>query len=127
MKVLDPQCDLSKFFDCVRETKSRALLLDYDGTLAPFVAGRNKAVPYPGVTDILSHIMKHGTTRLVLISGRRVRGLATLVGLDPLPEMWGCHGGERLLPDGSYEKQTLGHASARALESAAGWMADGLE
>lgn len=123
MKILNAQCNLSKFFDCVNKAQSRALLLDYDGTLAPFVVGRNKAVPYPGVSDVLNRIMQNNTTRLVLISGRRVQALVPLLGLDRPPEMWGSHGGERLLPDGSYQKATIDEPAVRALEAAANWMA----
>lgn len=122
MRVLNPQTDLSKFFHTVKTSKSRALLLDYDGTLAPFRVGRDKAVPYPGVAEALKRIMQNNTTRLVLISGRRLHGLVALLGLEPLPEIWGSHGGERLFPDGTYQKATMDNNSSLAMEAAADWM-----
>jgi trehalose 6-phosphate phosphatase len=114
---------LSKFFDCLKKSQSRALLLDYDGTLAPFRIDRDKAWPYPGVTKVLKQIIQNGGTRLVLISGRRLDDLIPLVGLERLPEMWGSHGGERLLLDGSYQKAALSKAAAAGLEASAGWVA----
>src|SRR5436305_10103095 len=46
--------------------------------------------------------MRH-ETRVVLISGRAATELLFLSGIHPHPEIWGSHGSERLLPDGSYE------------------------
>jgi trehalose 6-phosphate phosphatase len=114
---------LSNFFDCLKKSQSRALLLDYDGTLAPFRTDRDKALPYPGVTKVLKQIMQNAGTRLVLISGRRLDDLIPLVGLERLPEMWGSHGGERLLLDGSYQKAALSKAAAAGLKASADWVA----
>ena len=124
MKVLKPEKHPSKFFDDLRKCQSRALLLDYDGTLAPFTPKRDEALPYPGVTEVLKKIIQNGGTRLVLISGRRMDDLVPLLGLQELPEIWGSHGGERLLPDGSYQKEALGRAAALGLEAIAAWMAE---
>jgi trehalose 6-phosphate phosphatase len=123
MKILNSQKKLSDFFDCLKKSRSRALLLDYDGTLAPFRVERDKALPYPGVIEVLKQLMQNGGTRLVLISGRRLNDLIPLLGLERLPEIWGSHGAERLLPDGSYQKLSLPKDCARRLEAAANWMA----
>jgi trehalose-phosphatase len=122
MNIPDPADTLSKFFDSLKESQSRALLLDYDGTLAPFRLERDQALPYPGVAEALKRIIQKGGTRLVLISGRSLADLVPLVGLERLPEIWGSHGGERLLSDGSYRKATLTEAAARGLKSASGWI-----
>jgi trehalose-6-phosphatase len=37
--------------------KSRLLMLDYDGTLAPFRKERDEALPYPGVDEALQTIV----------------------------------------------------------------------
>jgi trehalose-phosphatase len=124
MKILNPQKKLSDFFDCLKKSRSRVLLLDYDGTLAPFRVERDKALPYPGVTEVLKQLMQNGSTRLVLISGRRLNDLIPLLGLERLPEIWGSHGAERLLPDGSYQKSPVPKDCARRLEAAAGWMTE---
>lgn len=102
MKILNPQTDLDAFFDRLKKSKQRILLLDYDGTLAPFRKERNKARPYPGVSGILDRIIQDLSTKIVIISGRGISDLVPLLGLKRLPEIWGSHGGERLLQDGSY-------------------------
>lgn len=73
----------------------RILLLDYDGTLAPFRVERLEATPYPGVQEAISRIMASGD-RIVVISGRSAGEVAQLIGITPTPEIWGCHGWERL-------------------------------
>ena len=90
------------FFDRLRNASSRALLLDYDGTLAPFTPDREHAFPYPEIPELVARIMRTGT-RVVLISGRPATELLFLSGIHPHPEIWGSHGAERLLPDGSYQ------------------------
>jgi trehalose 6-phosphate phosphatase len=101
------------FFDRLRTAPSRALLLDYDGTLAPFTPDREHAFPYPEIPELVARIMRTGT-RVVLISGRPATELLFLSGIHPHPEIWGSHGAERLLPDGSYqvEPPSPGHQSA---------------
>ena len=42
--------DVQDFFRDVAQAGQSALLLDYDGTLAPFRQNRHEAFPYPGVT-----------------------------------------------------------------------------
>lgn len=103
MKTLSPDINLSKFFDCLAESTNPVLFLDYDGTLAPFSRERDRAFPYPGVTDCLNGIIGNGNTKLVLVSGRSVDDLISLIELGKLPEIWGSHGGERLSADGRYQ------------------------
>jgi trehalose 6-phosphate phosphatase len=122
MKVLDKEKDLSKFFELVKKTPNRALLLDYDGTLAPFRIKRNEARPYPGVAEVLERIIETRKTRLVLISGRGLDDLIPLLGMTKLPEIWGSHGGERLLPNGKYDIKTVSDSLDRDLKKAADWL-----
>ncbi|MBO0911528.1 MAG: trehalose-phosphatase [Acidobacteria bacterium] len=112
------------FFDRLRGAPSRALLVDYDGTLAPFTPDRNRAFPYRGIPELLSKISGSGT-RVVLISGRPASELVFLLGIDPHPEIWGVHGRERLMPDGTYlidppspEHENALRLIARSLEEA---------
>jgi trehalose 6-phosphate phosphatase len=95
--------DSSWFFSQVSASKQRVLLVDYDGTVAPFASDRDRAYPYPHVQELLCRIMKDCNTRLVIISGRSVDAIRPLLNLDPAPETWGTHGLERLHPDGRYE------------------------
>jgi trehalose 6-phosphate phosphatase len=78
------------------------LLLDYDGTLAPFHVDRSRAFPYPGVVPLLESIVRSGRTKVVVISGRPVIELQNLLAPIRSLEMWGSHGLERHLTDGSY-------------------------
>jgi trehalose 6-phosphate phosphatase len=95
------------FFQTVALAPARALLLDYDGTLAPFHVQRNQAFPYPGVCEILSAISQCRHTRLVIISGRALGDLIPLLEVEPLPELWGSHGAERRLPTGERQHDSL--------------------
>lgn len=123
MKVLERQTVHSSFLDRLKSAPARVLMLDYDGTLAPFTPDRSAAFPYPKVPGLLVRIMSEGT-RVVLISGRPAKELILLSGIHPHPEIWGSHGLERLKPDGSYEVAKLPHRhqsgllfAARALHS----------
>ena len=47
MKVLERHVTYGAFLERLRSASARVLLLDYDGTLAPFVVDRTVALPYP--------------------------------------------------------------------------------
>jgi trehalose 6-phosphate phosphatase len=95
------------FFVCLSQSRRNALLLDYDGTLAPFRPERNRAAPYPFVPGMLERIASNSCTRVVLISGRPAAEIPPLLGMQKHPEIWGSHGMERLLPDGEYHVVNL--------------------
>lgn len=118
MEQLHLQANLDSFFARLAAAPRRALLLDYDGTLAPFKTERQQAAPYPGVPELLAAVRDAGRTRVVVISGRSVADLGRLLGLDALPELWGSHGWERRLPDGAYQLPTLGEQARAGLEAA---------
>jgi len=101
--TLNPRINPDKFFAHLKKAKLAALLLDYDGTLAPFRIKREKAWPYSGVRQILESIIDSTDTRVVVISGRWTKDLIPLLGLRRLPEIWGSYGHERLTPDGNYK------------------------
>ena len=113
---------LANFWPRLRRAARPLLMLDYDGTLAPFRVARDEAVPYPGVRERLRALQSESTTRLVIISGRTVADLLPLLGLEPHPEIWGCHGWERLLPSGECRLGTLPAPAREALERAADWI-----
>ena len=86
----DPRlCSLETFWQPLQTASQRLLVLDYDGTLAPFQQERNKAFPYPGVREILAKIQRSGKTRLIIVSGRNITDIIPLLGLKQLPEIWG--------------------------------------
>ena len=101
MRVLNPCVDWNAFLERIPAARERVLMLDYDGTLAPFQVRPERAVPYPGVAGALDGIMQDESTRVVIVSGRRAADLIALLPLKKQPEIWGGHGWERLLPDGA--------------------------
>lgn len=94
---------LGEFFRVVAGAECPLLLLDYDGTLAPFRVNRFEARPWAGVWELLGKIQDNGRTRMVVITGRPAREIEPLLGLEPALEVWGLHGAERLFPDGRRE------------------------
>ena len=90
--------EVEPFLRSVAQSQNSALLLDYDGTLAPFSIDRKRALPYAGVTTLLQELVDTGRTRVVIISGRNAYEVGPLLGVKPCPEIWGSHGLQRLLP-----------------------------
>lgn len=116
--------DVEIFFRQLTESSNRVLLLDYDGTIAPFQLDRTKAVPYPSIPELLDSIMTTCGTRVVLVSGRSAREIPPLLGVRPHPEIWGSHGFERLRSDGRYDIGYLSERSLAALSEAASSLED---
>lgn len=96
--------DAEAFFRRLREKGMGLLLLDYDGTLAPFREVRHEARPWPGIRERLDRIRSAGGPDPVIISGRPAREVAELLGADPHPEIWGCHGWEHRSPEGELRR-----------------------
>ena len=101
------------------------LLLDYDGTLAPFREQRDQAFPYPGVREILSRLPASGPGRFILVSGRDAPEAVRLLGLSPPPEVWGCHGAQRRLPSGEIQSLMLSREQENFLQNAATMLGNG--
>ena len=74
-------------------------MLDYDGTLSPYTPDRDNAIPYIGVKERLEELMKSSRTEVIIISGRDINRLKELLNLKSYPQMWGCHGAERYIPN----------------------------
>ncbi len=91
------------FFAKAAQAPQRLLLLDYDGTLSPFVTDRFQAYPYPGVPELLSQIIARPHSRLVIITGRPLVEIKPLLRISPLPEIWGSHGWEHLRADNTLD------------------------
>ena len=107
---------LDEFFGTFMGGKNPLLLLDYDGTLAPFRVDRFTARPWAGVRELLGQIQRQGGTRMVVITGRPAKEIAPMLGLDPALEVWGLHGAERLFPDGRRELEAAPAATQEKLE-----------
>lgn len=95
------------FNDLVPMATERLLMLDYDGTLAPFVKDRDRAYPYPEIPDLIDELIQHCSTRVVVVSGRQADEIPFLLRTSRPIEVWGCHGLERCKPDGSYWRAPL--------------------
>lgn len=98
---------LEAFFAAFSPGERPFLLLDYDGTLAPFREDRFEARPWQGVRELLNRIQLEKRTRIAVISGRPAQEPAKLLDLEPSPEVWGLHGAERLHADGRCELEQL--------------------
>ena len=109
-RPLDP----GRVRDLVAAARRPLLLLDYDGTLAPFRAERDRAVPWPGVRERLAAILAAGG-RVAIVTGRDPADLPPLLSIEPLPEIVGNHGlGDEPLPPGVVAR--LAEAARRARE-----------
>ncbi len=109
---------LLRFWDRLRAASTGILMLDYDGTLAPFTERRDEAFPHPGVEKRLERLTQSLRTRLVIVTGRRVEDLLALLPVAIKLEVWGSHGLERRLADGSTERADIGIGPADRLRLA---------
>jgi trehalose 6-phosphate phosphatase len=117
METATRESVMSDFFRRVRTATQRLLILDYDGTLAPFHPQRNKAAPFPGMLEVLREIEGARHTKICILSGRPVYELSTL--LDGLQiDMWGNYGLERLSPGQGYSSIELPPESRSILDAA---------
>jgi len=121
MKILNAKKDLNFLQRQRVKTYQKTLLLDYDGTLAPFHIDPKEAYPYPGIREMLNNILRMQDIHLVIVTGRWKRDLRPLLSLEKQPEIWGCHGLERLKIDGTYEIATMDEKSLNGLVVADEW------
>jgi trehalose-phosphatase len=121
MKLINPKIDLEAYFVTLSRAAERILIVDYDGTLAPFRTERDRAVPYPDVPPLIDRIMKKGNCRVIVVSGRNIADVKPLLGFAATPEIWGCHGWERLMPDGSYAVPEISARYRDGLHDAFTW------
>jgi len=101
----------------VELARHRLLMVDYDGTLAPFVEDRDRAWPHPRSLDVLRRIAENGGTSVVIVSGRPLADLLRLVGDLPVT-LYGEHGWEQRTPDGSIVRPALDGMVAAAIDEA---------
>lgn len=116
MKLLSGPGDVDHFFQGLGKSSRCALLLDYDGTLAPFEKDPAAARAYPGVMESLQRLSDQGRTRIVFVTGRRIHDLLPLLELSPIPEIWGAHGYEHCPAGGQPTERLLGRASQEGLD-----------
>lgn len=95
----------------------RLLMLDHDGTLAPLVIARDRAVPSRETHALLERIATSHATSLVMISGRPIRELADLLG-HPAWTLIGEHGWESMDPGERVARHALPRGVAARLDRA---------
>ena len=121
-KVEDSKAEIQSFLQSVGRAPQSLLMLDFDGTLAPFRKDRMTAFPYPGITSLLQEIRATRKTRIVIISGRDATEIIPLLAIEPQLEVWGCHGLQRIKVDGSVKFSALDERTGKALFVAKEWL-----
>lgn len=118
----DAKSQVEPFLRAVARAPLSLLMLDYDGTLAPFREDPDQALPYPGILPLLQEIVSCGKTRVVIISGRDANEITPLLDIEPRPEVWGLHGLQCLKPDGSVDLSLLAESTLEALAASQNWL-----
>lgn len=95
------------------------LFFDYDGTLAPLIPDRDRAVPYPGVREAFDRLLSIKKCRTVLVSGRKALEIQPLLQSRLPLEVWGSHGAEHLLPTGQLVQTSISAKAQEGLAQAA--------
>jgi len=116
------QFHIERFLKMVAQSHRSLLMLDYDGTLAPFREQRDQAFPYSGITQLLQEMVSGGHTRVVIVSGRDTSETIPLLGVSPVPEVWGLHGLQRWKPDATFETVRIEKRYLDALSDANRWL-----
>jgi trehalose-phosphatase len=102
----------------VATASHRLLMLDYDGTLAPFHDHRGAARPERGVWNRIERIARLCGTTVAVISGRPLHDLIALAGGLPVT-LVGEHGWAMRRPGGHIEEHSLPPESSSRLQRAA--------
>jgi trehalose 6-phosphate phosphatase len=120
--IYDAKPQIEFLLGAVAAANQSLLMLDYDGTLAPFRKDPAQAVPYPGIAAVLQEIIRSGKTRVVIITGRNPYEVIPLLNISPPPEVWGLQGLQRLNPDGTSQLGPLDPGTVAELAAAEDWL-----
>lgn len=115
---------LDDFFSRLERASERVLMLDYDGTLAPFRVERDEARPYPGVLEAVDRLMRDERNRIVIMTGRRIADFQEVSGFPEGLEIWGSHGWEHQRPDGGYAVMAGSDRGTAVLVRVAQWLGE---
>lgn len=107
----------ARLWQAVAGASHRLLMLDYDGTLAPFSADRDQAVPPARTRELLERLAAGTGTELAIVSGRPMRQLEGLVGALPVT-LVGEHGWDLRDPRGGLFEHPLSADQAALLDRA---------
>lgn len=103
----------------VRLASHRLLVVDYDGTLAPYTVARDQAVPLPRSVERLRSLAGSSHTSLALTSGRPVEELERLLDLQPAIHV-GESGWEYRMPGDALVRHPLSARLTSVLDEAEG-------
>jgi trehalose 6-phosphate phosphatase len=117
LRLLKADCDVDGFFDRLAAARERVLLLDYDGTIAPFHTDPAQARPYPEVPPLLQRIRDVPGNRIMIVTGRRLEDFSELLEQLPHDMAWASHGWE-WVADGVAGRHEPGREIREALEHA---------
>ena len=105
------------YWQQLASASSRLLMLDYDGTLAPFNVNRMEARPSSSTLLSLKRLLESGGTRVVIVSGRPAEQVAELLGHLPVTIV-GAHGFERFEYMAGTVRSTLTNEESEGLAAA---------
>jgi trehalose-phosphatase len=108
----------SGLWTAARAAERRLLVLDFDGTLAPFTREPAAARPRPRTRAALGRIVLAGRSRVAIVSGRPPSELVSALGAVPIA-MVGEHGWTVRSPDGEVREHPLEARVAARLATAA--------
>jgi len=95
--------------------RHRLLMLDYDGTLAPFVVRRAEAHLPRRSLELLTRIANSSHTTVAVVSGRPLREIVAFLGDLPVMIV-GEHGWERRSAAGEVTREPVESSITRALD-----------
>lgn len=91
---------VAQYFRYIGNEHKLALLLDYDGTLAPIAPHPDLATLPQETKNVLQRLSNISDVYIAIISGRGVENVKNMVGIEGITYA-GNHGLEILHPDGS--------------------------
>lgn len=112
------QTSVEAFYLLLARAPKSALLLDFDGTLAPFEIDPSNVRPWSQIPELLQQIQDAGRTHLAVVTGRPAQEVRQLLPLREPLDIWGAHGAERIHPNGKLEREELPHQDIHALADA---------
>lgn len=105
VKEINPQIE-GQLFSSYQSSSKRLLLLDYDGTLAPFAPTPRQAAPSQKLRELLERICADKQNTVVLVSGRKREDLEGWFGKLPLG-LIAEHGGYYRHPGQSWKQSAI--------------------
>jgi trehalose 6-phosphate phosphatase len=120
MKRTGPTSDIRLppgFWGTVAARSPRLLMLDYDGTLAPFRVAREEAWPLPAVAELLESVAAAPGSEVAILSGRPLDEQLRFLGSLPV-DLVGEHGWESRSRDGRTVRHPLPAECGEALQRA---------